>query len=224
MSIRRISLSALGLVTATTLLAACSSPADETAASSISPATSEESTSDTAASETTSEEQTSPTPSTVEATADGSQAITPLGSPDVTDKQARPSEGTSLIPKGVRVADHGAFTRVVLDYEGEGKAGWYTQLTAEPAQQASGFPIEYDGATAIVIGVESTPWPSTPELEEAYMDSGKVEGTAAGVVTGVEYVNTFEAQSQYVIGLNKESAYSVTSLEGPPRVVIDILN
>ncbi|MGP5160315.1 AMIN-like domain-containing (lipo)protein, partial [Corynebacterium casei] len=173
MSIRRISLSALGLVTATTLLAACSSPADETAASSVSPATSEESTSDTAASETTLEEQTSPTPSTVEATTDGSQAITPLGSPDVTDKQARPSEGTSLIPKGVRVADHGAFTRVVLDYEGEGKAGWYTQLTAEPAQQASGFPIEYDGATAIVIGVESTPWPSTPELEEAYMDSGK---------------------------------------------------
>src|SRR5699024_12796655 len=66
------------------------------------------------------------------------------------------------------------------------------------------------------------PWPSTPELEEKYMDFSTTPG--AGVVTGVEFVTTFEAQSQYVIGLKKESAYSVTSLEDPSRVVIDIMN
>ena len=101
------------------------------------------------------------------------------------------------------MADHGAFTRVVLDYEGTGEASWHTQLTAEPAQQASGHPIDYEGSTAINVGIESTPWPSTPELEEAYMDFGTTEGE--GVVTGVEFVTTFEAQSQYVIGLEKQS-------------------
>ena len=54
------------------------------------------------------------------------------------------------------------------------------------------------------------------------MDFGTVPG--AGVVTGVEFVTAFEAQSQYVIGLEKESPYSVTFLNDQPRVVIDILH
>lgn len=221
MTTSRFSLIALSLAATTALLAACSSPADEAADSSAPSEPAQEPTSSAA---TTIEEDTAATtsPSTVEATTNGSEELPPLGSPDTADKQQRPASGTDLVPVGVRVADHGSFTRVVLDYEGSGSAGWFTTLTPEPTQQASGFPIEYEGATAINVGVESTPWPSTPELEETYMDFGTTPG--AGVVTGVEFVTTFEAQSQYVIGLKKESAYSVTSLVDPSRVVIDIMN
>ena len=222
MSIRRNSLSILALVAATVLLSACSAPAEESADST--PADTETSavkSSETAASESTSLNETPP-PKTVEATADGSEALSPLGSPDLEDKSTIPGAPSELIPVGIRVADHGSFTRVVLDFEGSGEASWFTQMTSDPAQQASGHPIDYEGSTAINIGIESTPWPSTPELEEAYMDFGTTDG--AGVVTGVEFVTSFEAQSQYVIGLEKQSPYSITFLEGPPRVVIDIMN
>lgn len=217
MSIRRVSLSALGLITTTALLAACSTPADNSAATSFpeSPVVTTE-TSTVEAEEGTAE------PTTVEATTEDAQGLSPLGSPNLEDKQSTPASDTDLIPKGVRVADHGSFTRVVLDFEGPGEAGWFTSLTDEPAQQGSGFPVDYEGTTAINVGIESTPWPSTPEREEAFMDYGTTDG--AGVVTGVEFVSTFEAQSQYVIGLEEEAAYSVTFLEGPPRVVIDVVN
>lgn len=221
MKTQRPSLTALSILTAATLLAACSSSPDDTAADSsvdVDPAP-QSTTSDSTDSEGTDSTETA---DTVEATTEGSKALSPLGNPTTEDKQQSPGVGTDLVPVGVRVADHDSFTRVVLDFEGTGTAGWFTQLGPEPTQQASGFPIEYEGETAINIGVESTPWPSTPELEEAYMDFGTVPG--AGVVTGVEFVTTFEAQSQYVIGLEKESPYSVTFLNDQPRVVIDILH
>jgi len=224
MNTQRLSLSVLSMLTAATLLAACSSPADDAASGTSTGADSAPQTAAPETQEAESQEMESQEVDTkeAEATTDDVQELAPLGTPDTEDKQQRPGLGTELVPVGVRVADHESFTRVVLDFDGTGTAGWFTHLGPEPTQQASGFPIDYEGETAINIGVESTPWPSTPELEEAYMDFGTVPG--AGVVTGVEFVSTFEAQSQYVIGLKKESAYSVTFLEGQSRVVIDILH
>ena len=46
----------------------------------------------------------------------------------------------------------------------------------------------------------------------------------AGVVSEVNYTTTFEAQTQLIIGLEKKTAYSVTYLKDPSRVVIDFQN
>ena len=117
---------------------------------------------------------------------------------------------------------HDGFTRVVIDLEGEGEPGWFTSYTDAPAQQASGKPVEVQGTTFLNLGIEGTPWPSTPELKEKYMSPGTTPG--AGVVSEINYATTFEAQTQLIIGLKKKTPYSVTFLQEPSRVVIDFQN
>ena len=149
-------------------------------------------------------------------------AFAGMGTASLEDQQHMPEGLGNLIPTGVRVGAHDGFTRVVIDLEGEGEPGWFTTYTDSPAHQASGKPVEVQGNTFLNLGIEGTPWPSTPELKEKYMQSGTTPG--AGVVSAVNYTTTFEAQTQLIIGLEKKTAYSVTYLKDPSRVVIDFQN
>lgn len=211
-------------------LAACS---DEDTTQAGTPAFSEvQSTTDTAE-----VQNSSPTPATTSAprsttTADAekqklpqdsaSMAFAGMGTASLEDQQHMPKSLGNFVPTGVRVGAHDGFTRVVIDMEGEGEPGWFTSYTDSPAQQASGKPVEVQGNTFLNLGIEGTPWPSTPELKEKYMQPGTTLG--AGVVSAVNYTTTFEAQTQLIIGLEKKTAYSVTYLKDPSRVVIDFQN
>jgi len=149
-------------------------------------------------------------------------AFAGMGTASLEDQQHMPENLGNLIPTGVRVGAHDGFTRVVIDLEGEGEPGWFTSYTDSPAQQASGKPVEVQGNTFLNLGIEGTPWPSTPELKAKYMQPGTTPG--AGVVSAVNYTTTFEAQTQLIIGLEKKTSYSVTYLKDPSRVVIDFQN
>ncbi|EET77069.1 hypothetical protein CORTU0001_1597 [Corynebacterium tuberculostearicum SK141] len=149
-------------------------------------------------------------------------AFAGMGTPSLEDQQHMPEGLGNLIPTGVRVGAHDGFTRVVIDLEGEGEPGWFTTYTDSPAHQASGKPVEVQGNTFLNLGIEGTPWPATPELKAKYMQPGTTPG--AGVVSEVNYTTTFEAQTQLIIGLEKKTAYSVTYLKDPSRVVIDFQN
>ena len=146
-------------------------------------------------------------------------AFAGMGMPALEDQHRMPERLGGLTPTGVRVGAHDGFTRVVVDLEGEGEPGWFTAYTDDPRQQASGYPVEVEGNTFLNLGIEGTPWPSTPELEERYMKPGVTPGT--GVVSEVVYTTSFEAQTQLIIGLQKKTPYSVTFLEDPKRLVLD---
>ena len=151
-----------------------------------------------------------------------SMAFAGMGTASLEDQQHMPKSLGNFVPTGVRVGAHDGFTRVVIDMEGEGEPGWFTSYTDSPAQQASGKPVEVQGNAFLNLGIEGTPWPSTPELKEKYMQPGTTPG--AGVVSAVNYTTTFEAQTQLIIGLVKKTAYSVAYLKDPSRVVIDFQN
>ncbi|MDK4247088.1 AMIN domain-containing protein [Corynebacterium accolens] len=222
-------------------LAACASPSDDEAAD-ASFATQPESTSSTAESTTSAAEKSEPSTTTtaddptktVEDTAplshhqqqaqanDPKPAFGGMGTPSLEDQRHLPPGLGGLVPTGIRVAAHDSFTRVVVDLEGDGEAGWFTSYTDQPGHQASGLPVEVKGATFLNLGIEGTPWPSTPELEQRFMDSGITPG--AGVVQEINYTTTFEAQTQLVIGLKKQTPYSVTFLQNPKRLVLDFQN
>lgn len=146
-------------------------------------------------------------------------AFAGMGTAALDDQHHMPDQLGGLTPTGVRVGAHDGFTRVVVDFEGEGEPGWFTAYTDDPRQQASGYPVEVKGNTFLNLGIEGTPWPSTPELEEKYMKPGTTPGT--GVVSEVVYTTSFEAQTQLIIGLQKKTPYSVTFLEEPKRLVLD---
>ena len=146
-------------------------------------------------------------------------AFAGMGTAALDDQHNMPARLGNLTPTGVRVGGHDGFTRVVVDLEGEGEPGWFTAFTDSPRQQASGHPVEVKGNAFLNLGIEGTPWPSTPELEEKYMEPGTTPGT--GVVREVVYTTSFEAQTQLIIGLHKKTPYSVTFLEHPKRLVLD---
>ncbi|OFN39609.1 hypothetical protein HMPREF2559_06045 [Corynebacterium sp. HMSC072G08] len=205
------------------IVAGCSSTEPSDAPASPLAATSSSGTTSAATSSTESSalasSPESPTTSTDPEDTAGSAPAGFLGTPSLADQPLTQAEGAELVPVAVRVGSHEGYDRVVIEFTGPGKPGWYTQYTNSPAAQASGKPVAYDGATALVLGIEGTPWPSTPQLQQQYAEFTTYPG--AGAVTGVNFVNAFEAQSQFVIGLDRQLPYSVTFLEGPPRVVVD---
>lgn len=213
----------LALLAVPALLVGCSTsepsdaPASSPAATSSSTTTSAATSSAESSAPTSSPE--SPTTSTDPKDTAGSAPVGFLGTPSLADQPLTQAEGAELVPVAVRAGSHEGYDRVVIEFTGPGKPGWYTQYTNSPAAQASGKPVAYNGATALVLGIEGTPWPSTPQLQEQYAEFTTYPG--AGAVTGVNFVNAFEAQSQFVIGLDRQLPYSVTFLEGPPRVVVD---
>lgn len=142
-----------------------------------------------------------------------------MGTEALDNQHHMPERLGDLTPTKVRVGAHDGFTRVVIDLEGDGEPGWFTTYTDSPTQQASGYPVEAEGNTFLDLGIEGTPWPSTPELEQRHVKPGVTPG--AGVVSEVVYTVSFESQSQFIIGLQKRTPYSVTFLEDPKRLVLD---
>ncbi|KAB1503109.1 hypothetical protein F7230_06120 [Corynebacterium sp. 320] len=156
---------------------------------------------------------------------------TMMGEASLDDRTQHPAAGSNVRPVAVRVGHHDGFDRVVIELEGSGPAGWYTRLGTTAAHQASGHPIDVAGQYALDLGVEMTPI----DLEEAARQDGRTvlkpgvhPGTTTGdgeprdaVVTEVNYAGQFEARSQFVIGLTRKVPYSVTYLDGPPRIVVD---
>ena len=144
-----------------------------------------------------------------------------MGTPSLEDRQDIPDDYGDLSPTDVRIGTHAGFDRVVFEFEGTGKPGWFSGYTDSPAQPGSGFPVEFAGGTALSVAIEGTPAPIDPAKQAKWIDlDARFPG--AGVVTEVKVAGAFEAQSVFVIGLDKQRPYSITRLENPTRVVVDI--
>ncbi|WP_306515548.1 hypothetical protein [Corynebacterium sp.] len=144
-----------------------------------------------------------------------------MGTPSLEGRQDIPDDYGDLAPTDVRVGTHQGFDRVVFEFEGTGKPGWFTRYTDSPAQPGSGFPVEFAGDTALSVAIEGTPPPIDPAKQAQWIDLD-AHFPGAGVVTEVKLAGAFEGQSVFIIGLDKQRPYSITRLENPTRVVVDI--
>lgn len=164
---------------------------------------------------------------TMSATADGAQLSneastgpTALGEADVAMKTLRPEAPAQLMVTGVRIGSHNGFDRVVFDLTGEGSPGWFIDYTSNPTQQGSGNTINFTGDTALNVNIDGTVYPFDLGLEDP--EIGTVDGSGS-IVTQVVSAGTFEGRSQFVIGLNGKHPYSITELQDPHRLVVDVL-
>lgn len=138
----------------------------------------------------------------------------PMGDPNLDPEENMEGTGTDLNVSDIRLATHEGFDRVVFDISGTGAPGWSVDYTDEPAQQGSGFPIEFTGETALQVNLHGMSQP----LEVG--DVAGVGGVVNEVLPGINHHGT----SQFVIGLDESLPYSVILLEEPTRLVIDILH
>lgn len=131
-----------------------------------------------------------------------------------------PSEGNpELVIEDVRAGSHDGFDRVVFEYSGPGKPGVIAGYNPDPRQQASGYPLDVPGNAYLEIMIQGTPMMMMSPREDL-IPTGPV-GVAAGGVTSVVHGGVFEADTQYIIGLDRERPYQVYIMENPTRVVVE---
>ncbi len=120
---------------------------------------------------------------------------------------------------GVRLAGHGGFDRLVLEFADRlpGYTVGYRPLPAHA--DGSGAEIPLPGASALVQ-VTLTPATGWDSDRRTYSGPSTVTGGTASV-TEVKAAGDFEAVLSWVVGLRAKVPFRVLVLDGPPRLVID---
>lgn len=162
-----------------------------------------------------------PTPSgtpsdEVEATSpiDGSNWTT-----SAVQRSSSPAEGDSLVFHDLRVAEHGDFYRVVVEFAGQGSPGWNVTWADKPIEQGRGRELPVEGSSYLDISISGTAMPTGSGQQDLYYS-----GTPSLTVGPLDAYEdgTFEDLTHLVIGMDKVREFQVGSLSDPVRVVIDV--
>lgn len=133
------------------------------------------------------------------------------------------SEDNTLTIAEVRVGSHDDYTRIVLEFDGEGTPGWNApQWDTDVNTMGKGDPISVKGDHTLVIhgtGTASTP-PSgqrTTGQQRFDLDKGDNDEGIDEVVVDPG----LEGEFQVVLGTDSQT-YRVFTLSDPTRLVIDV--
>lgn len=134
--------------------------------------------------------------------------------------EAAQADASYLSIEDVRIGSHDGYDRIVFEFGGEGKPGYFIRYEDIPAQQASGKPISVDGSPKLSVDLRGIGYPF--DFEKTDYPSGPVRPEKTSGVNEVVGAGTFEGQSQYVVGMKGEKLrYKVFTLSNPTRLVID---
>ena len=122
----------------------------------------------------------------------------------------------ALALTGIRAATHEGFTRVVLEFSGEGTPGvWSAAWTDEAVEQGRGLPIQVEGGAVLDLVIDGTPMTAsnTPYPSGTHTRAGDLDIVSDG---------TFEDNTHVVIGAPAAREFQIGFLSNPVRMVIDI--
>ncbi|MEJ6018993.1 AMIN-like domain-containing (lipo)protein [Corynebacterium sp. H113] len=135
--------------------------------------------------------------------------------------EAAPAEGSYLGIKDVRIGSHDGYDRIVFEFTGEGKPGYWVRYDDIPAQQGSGKAISVAGAKKLAIDIRGTGYPFDFNMED--FPSDPVRPTDTKSIEEVVGAGTFEGSSQYVAGVRDErQPFRAFLVENPTRLIVDI--
>lgn len=124
----------------------------------------------------------------------------------------------ALALTGIRAATHEGFTRVVLEFSGEGTPGvWSAAWTDEAVEQGRGLPIQVEGEAVLDLIIDGTPMTAT---ENPYPSGTHTRAADLDIVSD----GTFEDNTHVVIGAPATRQFQIGFLSNPVRMVIDIRN
>lgn len=209
---------AVSAVVATlTLLAACGTEGDGTPGDATAP------------SGATSSQETSPSGTTADsprpddatgATADDAASEStkrPSGFPEGTGLRRGKGSGDALVLTDVRVKEHYAFDRIVLEFSGTGTPGWAVTYVKQAALEGSGEVVELDGDSTLNISASNSTWPA----DDYY--SGPLRLGGDDGAPDVHVGGTFEGYTQVLAGVDGPRApFRVFTRTQPSRLVVDI--
>ena len=120
----------------------------------------------------------------------------------------------ALALTGIRAATHEGFTRVVLEFSGEGTPGvWRGAWTDEAVEQGRGMPIQVEGQAFLDLVIDGTPMTAAanPYPSGTHTHAGDLVSDG-----------TFEDNTHVVIGAPATRQFQIGFLSNPVRMVVDI--
>src|SRR5690625_355615 len=157
--------------------------------------------------------------------ADDSSSTEPI-SAFSTESQQSPQwpeygDASDVYPTAVRGAVHDGFERVVIEHAGTGQPSFLAQYTDEPLEPGRGQPVDTGDEAYLEVTLSGTAdaYDNPPDMLEHGAQIMELNTEASQTV--VSFL-PWEGTSTYYVGLDEKRPYSVTVLEDPVRVVIDI--
>lgn len=129
--------------------------------------------------------------------------------------------GPSLID--VRVGDHPGFVRIVFDFTGVGTPAYAVGYEAGPSFTGSGGgdPVSPAGSAFLAVHVFPGLTYDIDTLDPAYYGPLSFD-PGFDPVAEVAFVDDFEADMFWIIGLDEMTGFTVDTLVDPVRLVVDI--
>jgi hypothetical protein len=173
---------------------------------------------------------TAASPGTTETTTGGTDGIDPLegASTDPVSREHPGAETETALVEAVTLGRHEGFDRVVFRFR-NGVPGYRVEYVEPPLQEdGSGAPVELAGSAFVQVRMERASGfdLNVPEGELVYTGPRRLRGADAGTSVVQEVVRTgdFEAVLTWAVGLSDRVDFRVTTLESPPRLVVDFRN
>lgn len=136
------------------------------------------------------------------------------------DQMSRRSAGrVPTVFTGVRTAHHPGFDRIVLEFAGTARPGWWVGYVDEPGLEGTGRVVRLRGRSTLSIQTHRNTWPS----EDYYDGPLRIRTTDSGSVPEVYVGGTNEGYTLVYAGVAGAPApFRVFTLLGPPRLVVDV--
>ncbi|WP_241385174.1 AMIN-like domain-containing (lipo)protein [Rhodococcus sp. CH91] len=141
---------------------------------------------------------------------------------DARDKVSAAEADAKLTVVDIRTGRHDGFDRVVYELGGEGMPGWRVGYVDEAIQDGSGNPVAVAGDAVLQVLIDGSAYPFDSGVEQ-YDGPNPVLAEPGGSVVEVNGSGVFEGVTQSFVGIAEAGTpFSVYSLTGPTRVVIDV--
>ncbi|MBV8981306.1 MAG: hypothetical protein JO086_10435 [Acidimicrobiia bacterium] len=121
----------------------------------------------------------------------------------------------------VRAARQGATDRVVFEFT-ERVPGYNVAYSSEPLVDTSGRRVTVTEPAVLVVRMESASGFNLDTGKPTYTGAKQVQPADTQAVEQVAQVDDFEGVLRWAIGMHSQTAFRVSTLASPPRLVIDV--
>lgn len=158
---------------------------------------------------------------TVPSTTAAPSTTAPVG--EVPDVTAAPRSDSTTRLTGVDVAGEPGAGKVTFTFNGAVPGYTIGYTTLPPRQDGSGNPVSLQGDAGIALRFSpSSAVDLTGGLHKTYNGRERISGAADSNIAELAQVSDYEGSLTWALGVRSKARFTVTALEGPSRVVVQL--